>query len=114
MDGHEGRPSGTVGRRMLGTAMLGVGIGRLLGIDGAYAQPGPVKGGMLLAGVPYDKDTLNPYATGFLGDIEATVFVECRQGYCTADRSSFDPLERSSSWPGWQLTPIWSIPVRRT
>src|SRR5262249_41636633 len=25
-------------------------------------------------GVPYDKDTLNPYATGFLGDVEATVF----------------------------------------
>src|SRR5437763_283624 len=61
------------GRRALGRATLGMGIMGLLGAPRAWAQTS-VRGGTLVAGVPYDKDTLNPYATGFLGDIEATVF----------------------------------------
>ena len=50
-----------------------MGVLGLLGLDRAWAQA-VARGGTLVAGVPYDKDTLNPYATGFLGDIEATVF----------------------------------------
>ncbi len=60
-----------LGRRALGRGALGVGIASLLGEPSAWAQ---TRGGTLTAGVPYDKDTLNPYGTGFLGDIEATVF----------------------------------------
>jgi peptide/nickel transport system substrate-binding protein len=73
-DNGSGPIAGELGRRALGQAMLGMGIAGLLGIDPARAQTTPVRGGTLVAGLPYDKDTLNPYATGFLGDVEATVF----------------------------------------
>ena len=63
---------GAVGRRAVGRGALGFGIAGLLGLP-AHAATG-VRGGTLTAGLPYDKDTLNPYATGFLGDVEATVF----------------------------------------
>lgn len=60
-------------RRSLGRAASLLGLAGLLGQRAAYAETA-VKGGTLVAGLPYDKDTLNPYATGFLGDVEATVF----------------------------------------
>ena len=61
------------GRRALGQGLLGMGLAGLLGGNRALAAAA-VRGGTLVAGMPYDKDTLNPYATGFLGDVEATVF----------------------------------------
>jgi peptide/nickel transport system substrate-binding protein len=63
----------TLTRRSLARGALGMGIAGLLW-DEANAADAPIRGGTLIAGMPYDKDTLNPYATGFLGDVEATVF----------------------------------------
>ena len=67
-----GSPRAGATRRGLGRATLGLGLAGLLG--GRALAATPVRGGTLTAGLPYDKDTLNPYATGFLGDVEATVF----------------------------------------
>ena len=63
---------GCAGRRAFGRGVLGLGAAGLL--RGQAWAATPARGGTLVAGLPYDKDTLNPYATGFLGDVEATVF----------------------------------------
>ena len=60
----------TLGRRALGRAALGVGLAAALPAGAAYAQK---RGGTLTVALPYDSDTLNPYATGFLGDVQACV-----------------------------------------
>jgi peptide/nickel transport system substrate-binding protein len=58
-------------RRSFALGALGLGAAGVFGRTLAQAQ---VAGGTLVAGLPYDKDTLNPYGSGFLGDVEATMF----------------------------------------
>ncbi len=60
-----------------GRRSFGAGVAGLLGLSAWAATAraaNAMRGGTLTAGLPYDKDTLNPYASGFLGDVEATVF----------------------------------------
>ena len=45
----------------------------LAGPPAARPPAGPIRGGTLTVGLSYDLDTLNVYATGFLGDVEAAV-----------------------------------------
>ncbi len=59
----------TLGRRALAKGAIGLGIAAALP-GAAYAQR---RGGTLTAALPYDSDTLNPYATGYLGDVQACV-----------------------------------------
>ena len=57
-------------RRDLGRLAAGLGVAGLLP---GTARAAPRRGGTLTAALPYDLDTLNPYATGFLGDVQACV-----------------------------------------
>ena len=61
---------GRIGRRELIGMAAGVGASALTGVTPARAQR---RGGTLTVALPYDKDTLNPYSTGFLHDAEVTV-----------------------------------------
>jgi peptide/nickel transport system substrate-binding protein len=74
MDPHQNgtrRPTFAIGRRGLGQGAAALGLMGLLGPFPAMAQAR--RGGTLTVALPYDSDTLNPYATGFLGDVQATV-----------------------------------------
>jgi len=60
-----------ISRRTLGKAALGLGFATALAPHSAHAAPR--RGGTLTVALPYDQDTLNPYASGFLGDVAACV-----------------------------------------
>ena len=69
LEGMQNAPSAIDRRSALGLA-IGLAAGGLAGASPAAAQR---RGGTLTVALPYDNDTLNPYSTGFLHDVQCTV-----------------------------------------